>query len=163
MIGNEAIDPMRTYSATGNEFLIFFLEQFEIPITDVSIQEETTEFQVLSKYIIAKSPLSPVQKGRIVKPGVSVGDYEDNSSPLQNYPNPFSSKTIIKYTIEVPQFVQLKVYDMLGREVAILVSEHLFPGEYEAIWEPRNLEDGVYFYRLINNSRTTCNMMILNR
>jgi ELWxxDGT repeat protein len=66
----------------------------------------------------------------------------------QNYPNPFNPETKIDFSIPRPEYVMLKVYDMLGREVATLVSDHLNAGTYEATWQASNAASGVYFYRL---------------
>jgi hypothetical protein len=77
----------------------------------------------------------------------------------QNYPNPFNPTTKIKFTIPSVEttrrvvFTSLKVYDVLGKEVATLVNEELSPGEYEVEFsdhsdEGRNLPSGVYFYQL---------------
>jgi photosystem II stability/assembly factor-like uncharacterized protein len=74
----------------------------------------------------------------------------------QNYPNPFNSVTSIKFSIPlsppVPlstrHLVTLKVYDLLGREVATLVNGNLQPGTYEVTFDAGNLPSGIYFYRL---------------
>ncbi len=66
----------------------------------------------------------------------------------QNYPNPFNPSTTIKFSIPNSQFVTLKVYDLLGREVSILVNEEKLPGNYEVKFDGSNLPSGVYFYRL---------------
>ena len=90
----------------------------------------------------------------------------------QNYPNPFNPSTIIKYAISNKQFVQLKVYDVLGNEVATLVNEELPAGEYEVDFHSndnsdqsfrlvRNLSSGVYFYKLIAGSFSETKKMIL--
>ena len=70
----------------------------------------------------------------------------------QNYPNPFNPSTSIQYTIGSRQYVQLKVYDILGNEIATLVNEEKEPGTYEvkfnpasSIWHPAS---GIYFYQL---------------
>jgi hypothetical protein len=73
---------------------------------------------------------------------------------FQNYPNPFNPTTKIKYTIpssgEMKQYapVQLKVFDVMGREVATLVNENKPAGTYEVTWNAANLPSGVYFYQL---------------
>jgi hypothetical protein len=75
----------------------------------------------------------------------------------QNYPNPFNPTTKIKYSIpaggtSLMKFVQLKVYDILGREVSTLVNEAKTPGNYKVIFNARNLPSGVYFYRIAIHS-----------
>jgi hypothetical protein len=66
----------------------------------------------------------------------------------QNYPNPFNPSTNIKCQIPNSNFVSLKVFDILGREVATLVNEQLRPGTYEVTFSADGLASGVYFYRL---------------
>jgi hypothetical protein len=86
----------------------------------------------------------------------------------QNYPNPFNPTTTIKYQIaDLPagrqglSFVTLKVYDILGSEVATLVNEEKPIGTYETTWYAENLPSGVYFYRLQANNFTQIRKMIL--
>jgi hypothetical protein len=73
----------------------------------------------------------------------------------QNYPNPFNPVTNIKYSIPIDGFVNLKVYDVLGNEVAELVNEFKTAGSYEAIFNVynlnKNISSGIYFYRLTVN------------
>ena len=66
----------------------------------------------------------------------------------QNYPNPFNPITSIQYAVISSQFVTLKIYDMLGREVATLVSEEKPSGIYEIIFDGSRLASGTYFYQL---------------
>ena len=70
-----------------------------------------------------------------------------------HYPNPFNPSTIIKYSIpsnvkSEKSNVKLVVYDILGREVAILVNEKQKPGNYEIEFDGAELTSGIYFYRL---------------
>ncbi len=67
---------------------------------------------------------------------------------LQNYPNPFNPTTNIEFRIGNFGFVSLKVYDLLGREVATLVNEELKPGSYRRVFGGSGLASGVYLYRL---------------
>jgi hypothetical protein len=67
----------------------------------------------------------------------------------QNYPNPFNPTTTINYSIKETGKVELKVFDMLGREVAVLVNKTMAPGKYQAVLDGANLASGVYFYRII--------------
>jgi plastocyanin len=66
----------------------------------------------------------------------------------QNYPNPFNPTTKIQFTIVNRQLTIVKVYDLLGSEVATLVNEVKQPGTYTVVFDGSNLESGVYFYRL---------------
>jgi len=85
----------------------------------------------------------------------------------QNYPNPFNPSTIIKYSI--PNFagnenfssVQLKIYDVLGREVATLVNRKQQPGNYEVSFNAVGLASGIYFYRLTTGNKISVKKMML--
>lgn len=66
----------------------------------------------------------------------------------QNYPNPFNPSTRIKYSIPTSEFVTLKVYDVLGNEVAALVNEEKPAGSYEVTFDASQLSSGIYFYTL---------------
>lgn len=66
----------------------------------------------------------------------------------QNYPNPFNPTTNISFTVVNNSFVSLKVFDIMGREVAKLVSENMNKGNYSVQFDGRNLSSGVYFYKL---------------
>jgi hypothetical protein len=66
----------------------------------------------------------------------------------QNYPNPFNPVTIIKYQIPGHSFVTLKVYDILGRELELLVNDEQEAGYYEINFDASKLSSGIYFYRI---------------
>jgi len=66
----------------------------------------------------------------------------------QNYPNPFNPSTRIKFRIPGTSFISLKVFDLLGEEVASLISGELTSGEYEVQFDGRGLASGMYLYRL---------------
>jgi len=66
----------------------------------------------------------------------------------QNYPNPFNPSTKIKFTITELRFTILKVYDVLGNEVATLVNEYKSAGEYKVEFSGSELTSGIYFYQL---------------
>ena len=66
----------------------------------------------------------------------------------QNYPNPFNPSTRINYTVPYNSFVKIKVYDILGNEIATLVNEEKSAGSYEVEFNALNLSSGVYFFQL---------------
>jgi carboxypeptidase T len=80
----------------------------------------------------------------------------------QNYPNPFNPVTVIKYQIPQPVNVSIKVFDLLGKEVASLVNEKKEPGYYEVSFNGGNLASGLYFYRIeAGNFVETKKMMLI--
>ena len=90
----------------------------------------------------------------------------ENKLPLgfalsQNYPNPFNPSTKIKYSVPQTSRVQIKVYDVLGNEVATLVNEEKPAGVYEANWNAANLSSGVYFYQIKAGNYVETKKMIL--
>ena len=66
----------------------------------------------------------------------------------QNYPNPFNPTTTLSFVIGYSSLVTVRVYDLLGREIATIVNQELSPGEYTRTWDAGNVSGGVYFYRL---------------
>jgi photosystem II stability/assembly factor-like uncharacterized protein len=79
----------------------------------------------------------------------------------QNYPNPFNPSTTIRYSIPTSEFVTLKVYDVLGNEVATLVNEEKPAGSYEVNFNAAELSSGIYFYTLQSGSFTQTKKLIL--
>ena len=100
---------------------------------------------------------------------IKLGTDSPNSFSLsQNYPNPFNPTTKIKFDIAPSpsgegrgEVVTLKIYDILGREVATLVNEELKPGSYKYQWDGSNFASGVYFYQLITNDFSQTKKMII--
>jgi hypothetical protein len=79
----------------------------------------------------------------------------------QNYPNPFNPTTSINYSIAKASFVKIKVYDVLGREVATLVNENKSTGNYKVEFNAVKLVSGVYFYRIDTDNFVQTKKMIL--
>ncbi len=94
---------------------------------------------------------------------------EFQSEPLnsfilnQNFPNPFNPKTVISYQLPVSDDVTLKVFDVLGNEVATLVDEYKPVGSYEVEWNASNHSSGVYFYQIRAEKFVETRKMILLR
>jgi len=100
-----------------------------------------------SVYRLAVPPITSVEVGTEV-------EVPRQAALSQNYPNPFNPTTRIQYSVPSTQYVTLKVYDVLGREVATLVDELKKAGTYTATWDARGVfskgggASGVYFYRI---------------
>lgn len=97
------------------------------------------------------NPLGIKQISSIVK------DFKLN----QNYPNPFNPETKIGFSIPKSNYVDLRVYDILGREVKTLLSRQLNAGEYEIEFDAHNLASGMYYYRLQSGDNVSVKKMTL--
>ena len=106
---------------------------------------------------------SPVQMFTRMPTGVEKNDnLIVNSYKLyQNYPNPFNPTTNIKFSVAKAGLVTLKVYDVLGREVATLVNENLVSGNYTATFDASKLASGTYIYQLTTDGVRLSKKMIL--
>jgi YVTN family beta-propeller protein len=85
----------------------------------------------------------------------------DHFALSQNYPNPMNPSTTISFNLPVKSFVSLKVFDMLGREVASIISQELPAGTYARQWNAGKMSSGVYFYRLQAGSFTQTKRLVL--
>jgi len=79
----------------------------------------------------------------------------------QNYPNPFNPSTNIKFDVPKSGVVNLKIYDMLGREVNTLVNGFRNAGTYEVNFNAGNISSGIYFYRLQYNGLVMTKKLML--
>jgi hypothetical protein len=80
---------------------------------------------------------------------------------FQNYPNPFNPTTVIKYQLSDASQVSLRVYDVMGREVATLVNSFQNKGSYDVAFNATGLASGIYFYKLNTNNKQFVNKMLL--
>ncbi len=79
----------------------------------------------------------------------------------QNFPNPFNPTTNIQFSVSSREYVQLKVYDILGKEIAILVNEEKPAGKYEVNFNASSLASGVYIYKIQAGDFISSKKMIL--
>ena len=82
----------------------------------------------------------------------------------QNYPNPFNPVTNIKFDIPAGNphgITTLKIYDILGRAVSVIVDQSLTPGTYEVSWDASDYSSGVYFYRLFYEDHSLTKKLVL--
>ena len=97
---------------------------------------------------------------------VSAHQEVNNQLPLkyllsQNYPNPFNNLTVIYYSVATEELVTIKVYNIIGEDVATLVNEHKLKGNYKVKFDTQELPSGIYFYRLQAGSFIDTKKMIL--
>jgi hypothetical protein len=98
----------------------------------------------------------------------STGVFDSKLSPLafnlkQNYPNPFNDVTNIQYQLLKPNHTTIKIYDILGREIETLVSEHQNKGQYKINWSAKELSSGLYFYRLQSGKYSEVKKLVLQK
>jgi beta-glucosidase len=96
----------------------------------------------------------------------AIGSNESNLNNLNfelknNYPNPFNPTTEIQYMIDKSDFITLRIYDILGKEVQTLVEDKQKPGKYNILFDGSGLPSGVYFYTLQTSSSTETKKMVL--
>ncbi len=124
-----------------------------------SVQQSNTMQKLNSVYFINKDTGFAVGDSGVVLrtytggilTGIEINNSVSNPTKfalLQNYPNPFNPSTTIRFDVRTSGNVSLKVYDVLGREVAVLADEYLRAGSYERVFDASDLSSGVYFYTL---------------
>lgn len=84
-----------------------------------------------------------------------------NTMQVQNYPNPFNTTTLLKYMLHESGNVHLAVYNLQGKMVSLLVSEHQSPGEHSAIFDGKYLPSGLYYYRISTAENLETGKMML--
>lgn len=107
---------------------------------------------------------SPNKQIRVYNPIgiINISSVARDFSISQNYPNPFNPITQINFSVARSSNVQIKVFDILGNETALLVNENLKQGEYKTEFNAANLASGTYFYSLvINGEKISTKKMLL--
>ncbi|HCV43671.1 MAG TPA: peptidase S8, partial [Bacteroidetes bacterium] len=79
----------------------------------------------------------------------------------QNFPNPFNPSTAIRFRISAQGLTSLKVFDLLGKEVATLVQQEMSGGAYTIVYDASQLPSGVYFYTLCSGAFTETKKLVL--
>jgi mannan endo-1,4-beta-mannosidase len=118
---------------------------------------DTSTIFILKKY---STLMKSLRVTGVVSNNAKVYDFE----LYQNYPNPFNPETKIEFQIHkvwAQNFVSLRVYDLLGREVAVLVNEEKQAGRYSLSWDATNYPSGIYCYRLSYNGLSVAKIAVL--
>ena len=116
--------------------------------------------------VVGTSSIVPGSMRAIAIYGTTVNVEAETQLPTsysleQNYPNPFNPVTNVEFRIKNEGKVKLAVYDLLGREVAVLVNERKPVGRYEVTWDASRMASGIYCYRLMTGSFVGVKKMIL--
>ncbi|HVO75153.1 MAG TPA: T9SS type A sorting domain-containing protein [Ignavibacteriaceae bacterium] len=142
--------------------------QFTVPIEYFSSEtpdsawiifslDDTAETMAAGAYVI----IDDLSWGSVVGVNNNALNIPAKFDMQQNYPNPFNPSTRIDYTLPEASFVQLKVYDIVGNEVATLVNEYQPAGRFRAEFNAANLSSGIYIAKLTTGSFTKTMKMTL--
>jgi len=124
----------------------------------ITITNQVYRYRILvaGMYTYKCTPHYPGMEGTISASPIGIiqqqGIAPDKFELHQNFPNPFNSRTKIRFDLPVESDVRLVVMDILGRDASVLASGHLQAGRYEAGWDASNLSAGVYFYTITAGS-----------
>ncbi len=119
----------------------------------ISIWDNTTNNYFYSPDLSSFESVTGIEKG--------IPNFPKKFALFQNYPNPFNLSTTIKFSLPKSEFVELKVYNIVGKEVATLVSKKLNPGNYTYTFNGQNLASGIYYYQLVAVEYREVKKMIL--
>ncbi len=170
-INGTALDPDREYSMTGNEFLLYVVENvFGLPVSDAYVFEDSTEFEVLLEYVLSQpnQTISPYTDGRVYSTTtvVSTNETDDLANTLQlhqNYPNPVTTGTWIRWNQPEGGFTTLSVFDPAGREIATPVNGYLSSGTHDVYWTTGDLNTGLYYYTLTTGTQRASRKLLVVR
>jgi 5'-nucleotidase / UDP-sugar diphosphatase len=162
-IGGEPLQFDKMYTVVSSDQVVKYLVGlFEITPADLVIYPVSV-VQVVRDYAAQWRSLGLTATGK--NSVVSVGDVREgkelNYHLYQNFPNPFNPKTTISFTLSRTGYVSLKVYSLIGREVAEVLSGELPPGHHTVTWDGSQFSSGVYFYCLRGNDFTQTRRLVL--
>lgn len=153
------------YYSTGDSGLVAYyrMEMLEDLGINSDGSDDLRDLSINGNHLDTYGDPTLTASGAFIITGVEKTNNEipNHFSLSQNYPNPFNPSTKIEYSIRKESFVQLKVYDILGDEVATLVNEEQSTGVYRVELDATALPSGVYFYRIQADTFVDTKKMIL--
>jgi 5'-nucleotidase len=139
------------YTITVNQGLFRALQLLGIQVTNVNITA-MNEYTALKDFVSGFPVLNYTSQGRIKATIISeirekkniTADYKLHD----NYPNPFNSSTIIRFSINKPAFITISVYDITGKKISSITENRFSAGTHSVIFSSNPVSSGIYFYRL---------------
>lgn len=163
-VNDTAFSTTAVYTASGNEGILTAINRLGIQVSNITATN-IPEYTCMRNLAEALDTLTYLSTGRIKEVSSSgIGNTfhaVDNFKLYENYPNPFNARTVISFWIQKPEYVNLKVYDMAGKEVAVLLNNRLGEGMHKIIFDGSGLGSGVYFYRMVSGSNSITKRMVL--
>ena len=161
-------DPARVLAVFGSA--LFFSEDTgrtwqEISTPDIRIFRDIAIADSKHAWIVGEGGIIHTSTGGYI---TSVPENEPNIAKdfvlLQNYPNPFNSSTIIRFSLKARDKVSLKIYNLIGEEVAVLANGKIFPpGNHSVLFDANNLASGIYLCRFSCSQGPAIQRMVLLR
>ena len=146
--------PKDTVSLTGSlKLIISFTPDTLKPYSDTLYIVNNSDTPLAKILLKGNGALTEVTQ---IRPGIPI-----SFGLSQNYPNPFNPSTTINYQLPMKCHVTLKVFDVLGKEVTVLINAYQTAGYYSVTFNVTNLPSGVYFYRLQTDSFTDTKKILL--
>ena len=169
LFNGNPIDMTATYSVATNELVVMFLDMLDVDYTNLNyFPYVNSEFELVMGYIMSNGitslPCVP-KPGRIVALPANTLPAPFVNNPMakitQNSPNPFVGETAVQFEVAENTPVTVKVYDVIGREVAILHDGYASAGVHTAVFDAAGLPSGLYFCRLLTAEGTVQTMKMI--
>lgn len=134
------------------EFLYATKDGVLFVVSDIDINEPDTGLIEADYQVLLKSDIVT---------GLANEQLDKTLTLEQNFPNPFKNRTTFEYSIERAGIVSLKVFDITGREVAVLINEEQSQGNHQVIYDASGLKSGLYYYRLEHRNNTMSKKLMI--
>ncbi|MBI9071295.1 MAG: T9SS type A sorting domain-containing protein [Melioribacteraceae bacterium] len=132
-----------------------------LPVTKINLFESMKTDSLIFHTNSKNMPIFKLNILNDIPVKVNNEETEINYSLSQNYPNPFNPSTNIKYSIESANHVQIKVFDIIGREIITLVDDFKLTGNYNIDFNTNELPSGIYLYRIFSGNYNKTKKMLL--
>jgi hypothetical protein len=168
-----ALNVINNTSLPSNDLELERTKLFDVGLINYSCLNKKDEGLKYFNELVSKYPSDRLSEMAIVLYGAQKGTKDNdkniansvtaNNAVLTNYPNPFNPSTVISYNIPENSSVKLTVYDVLGKEVKVLVNETQNKGSYQVTFNGTGLSSGLYFYQLQAGNINQIRKMVLTK
>jgi 2',3'-cyclic-nucleotide 2'-phosphodiesterase (5'-nucleotidase family) len=165
-IGGVTLNAQRTYTVTANEFTLRFFQTLlkSLGMTQpINVMvHDTTEFAAVLAFVKNLQTVSYKTEGRIHGLEVGVQDAPlAGTFSISHYPNPASSSVTFSYSVPAAAFVNLKIFNMYGQEVAVVVEQQSAPGAFMKSFNVSAFIPGLYTYRFQSNGGSVSGKLLI--
>lgn len=158
-VNGKKIDPEKEYTVTSNEFVVMFLDILGIPYSDLEIEEELTEFQVVLNYVSTLQEITPQEKGRIKSPVKEV-KYQNIIKNIKFFPNPCQDAITMNFKIAKPGYYTIAVYSHSGELLIQIPTEYFGEGYHTNAISVNGLLRGIYLVKITGENASISRVFI---